>query len=123
MSLPGPRASALLALVILLLLLGAVLAATTPWRPLPQRAGVTAVPPDPARDFSTAEIAREDDFHRAVRPPGVRRSGDRPARRGGAGTHADRRARRRGGGSAVRGRLGVAGGRRGAWSSRWSPVS
>ncbi|HEU4910904.1 MAG TPA: M48 family peptidase, partial [Actinomycetes bacterium] len=52
-------------LAVLLVVLVAVL---TPWRPLPL-GGVEAVPADPARDFTAAQLAREDAFHAAVRPP------------------------------------------------------
>lgn len=52
-------------LAVLLVVLVVVL---TPWRPLPL-GGVEAVPADPARDFTAAQLAREDAFHAAVRPP------------------------------------------------------
>jgi len=45
-----------------------VLVATVPWRTLPATPG-SLVPADPARDFSAAQLLREDAFHAAVRPP------------------------------------------------------
>ena len=62
------RHGAVLALAVLALLIGAVLALTTPWETLPGRRGA-ATPADPARDFTPAEMAREVDFHNQVRPP------------------------------------------------------
>ena len=59
------RIAALVALLVSGGLLLAVLAATTPWRPLPG----PRIPVNVHADFSLAEIAREDAFHRAVRPP------------------------------------------------------
>ena len=44
------------------------LAVLTPWRTL-SLDGLSAVPTEPARDFSAAQLAREDAFHAAVRPP------------------------------------------------------
>ena len=41
--------------------------AGTPWRPLPSDAPTVAV--DATRDFTAAQIAREDAFHAASRPP------------------------------------------------------
>lgn len=56
---------------LVLALLGAVIlvvvALTTPWHALP--AGAPYVPPDPARDFTSAEIARAVAFDAAVGPP------------------------------------------------------
>ncbi|MFC4532238.1 M48 family metallopeptidase [Sphaerisporangium dianthi] len=63
---PGPRAAGA-ALVVLGVALGVVVAVTTPWRPLP--ASAPAVVPDPARDFSPAQIARADAFDAAVNVP------------------------------------------------------
>lgn len=60
------RLPAAIALVVLGAGLAVVLAATTPWQPLPATGG--AVAPDPARDFTAQELAREDAFHRALRP-------------------------------------------------------
>jgi STE24 endopeptidase len=48
------------------LALAVTLALTTPWDPLPGR----ALPADPARDFTAAELARERAFGADVRPPG-----------------------------------------------------
>lgn len=48
-------------------LLGAV-AVWTPWTTLPVH-GVAAVRTDPSRDFTAAQIARENAYHGAVRPP------------------------------------------------------
>ena len=51
------------------LVVGLVLALLleTPWRPLP---GVgDGSPVDPAIDFTAAQMAREDAYHSAVRPP------------------------------------------------------
>ena len=59
------RRAAFLALLVLAAALVAVVAVTTPWSPL--RAPRTAA--DPARDFTPAQVAREDAFHRAARPP------------------------------------------------------
>jgi STE24 endopeptidase len=41
------------------------LAVTMPWHPLPGG----ALSPDPARDFTPSELARENAFHAALRPP------------------------------------------------------
>jgi STE24 endopeptidase len=48
-------------------LFGAV-AVWTPWTTLPLH-GVAAVRADPSRDFTAAQIARENAYHAAVRPP------------------------------------------------------
>jgi STE24 endopeptidase len=60
------------ALVATTVLLGVALvllvAALTPWRPLPLH-GVDAVAADATRDFTAQELAREDAYHAAVRPP------------------------------------------------------
>jgi STE24 endopeptidase len=48
-------------------LLGAV-AVWTPWTTLPLH-GVAAVRADPSRDFTAAQMARENAYHAAVRPP------------------------------------------------------
>lgn len=55
------RRAAVAALVVLGVALVAVVAATTPWRPLPAAA-------DPAGDFTVEQLATEDAFHRALRP-------------------------------------------------------
>jgi len=54
--------------VVLFVALLVAVAVLTPWRTL-SLDGVTAVPTDPARDFTAAQLAREDAFHSAVRPP------------------------------------------------------
>lgn len=59
---------ALVALVLVGAALVATLALTTPWTPLPASAR-DRVAVDVHRDFTSAEIAREQAFHRAVRPP------------------------------------------------------
>ena len=59
------RAHVAIALVVLLLGLGAVLALTVPWTVLPGAHPHV----DVARDFTSAELAREVAFHNAVRPP------------------------------------------------------
>ncbi len=61
------RPAALAALLVVSAALGLTLALTTPWSPLPPAAGKVAA--DVSRDFTAAELAREDAFHRAVRPP------------------------------------------------------
>jgi len=62
------RRPALLALLVLVVLAAVVVGLDTPWRVQPAPpGGRTAV--DPGRDFSPAEIAREDAFHAAIRPP------------------------------------------------------
>lgn len=61
----------LVALVVLAILVAALLViaiAGTPWRTLPPVPG-GRTPVDPTADFTAAEIARENAFHRAVRPP------------------------------------------------------
>ena len=65
------RAAAAVALLVLAGALVATLAASTPWEPL---AGLPAPPgeavgADVGRDFTDAEVEREDAYHRAVRPP------------------------------------------------------
>ena len=64
-----PRLPALVAFIGLLAVLLAVVALTTPWQPLGP--GAPHVPADPARDFTAEQIARENAFHRAIRPPGL----------------------------------------------------
>jgi STE24 endopeptidase len=54
--------------VLLALVLAIAVALLTPWRPLPLH-GVPPVPTDPGRDFSAAQLARENAYHGAVRPP------------------------------------------------------
>lgn len=57
-----------IALVILGALIVAVVILTTPWRALPPQAPY--VPPDAARDFTPAQIARADAFDAATSVPG-----------------------------------------------------
>lgn len=58
------RRAPLAALVVLLLLLGAALAVTVPWTPLPG----ADLRGEPLRDFTAQQLAREVAFHEAVRP-------------------------------------------------------
>ena len=62
----APRLPALVAFLVLGGALVALLVTTTPWRPLGEGPAPKA---DPRRDFTTEQIAREDAFHSAVRPP------------------------------------------------------
>ncbi|MCA2226836.1 M48 family metallopeptidase [Nonomuraea aurantiaca] len=62
------RAGAGWALVVLGVVILAVVAFTTPWRVMPS--GIPTVTPDPARDFSAAEIARAAAFDAATSLPG-----------------------------------------------------
>jgi STE24 endopeptidase len=62
-----PRTVALLAGLLLYATLAVTVAVTTPWRPLGEVEDHVAV--SVSRDFSPAEHAREDAYHRAVRPP------------------------------------------------------
>lgn len=62
------RSALVVTTVLLAVLLVVALAVLTPWRPLPLD-GVAAVPTDPGRDFTPDQLAREDAFHSAVRPP------------------------------------------------------
>ncbi|MFG1960867.1 M48 family metallopeptidase [Nonomuraea sp. NPDC049028] len=62
------RAGAGWALVVLGVVILAVVAFTTPWRVMPS--GTPTVTPDPARDFSAAEIARAAAFDAATSLPG-----------------------------------------------------
>lgn len=66
---PSPRAWAVIATVVLAVALGIVIVVTTPWQTLPQPVPGGPVVPDPARDFTPAQIAREDAYHGAIRPP------------------------------------------------------
>ena len=63
------RAAATVALVVLGIALVAVLALTTPWSPLPHAVPGGRVAPAATTDFTPAQIARENAYHRAVRPP------------------------------------------------------
>ncbi len=62
----GPVLAAVLTLLLLVGALGAVLALTTPWHPF--GSGRPIIRADWAEDFTAAERAREDAFHRLVRP-------------------------------------------------------
>ncbi|GAA3985492.1 hypothetical protein GCM10023085_79590 [Actinomadura viridis] len=62
------RRAAVLAAAVLLAAVVAVLALTTPWNPLPGKVPGGAVPVDPARDFTAAEIARSSAFDAALAP-------------------------------------------------------
>lgn len=62
------RTALVVTTVVLAAVLGVAVALLTPWRPLPLH-GVAAVTADPGRDFTAAQLAREDAFHAAVRPP------------------------------------------------------
>ena len=64
-----PRLPALVAFLVLAVALVAVVLATTPWQPLGPDAPRVAA--DPARDFTPEQIAAENAFHRAARPPGL----------------------------------------------------
>jgi STE24 endopeptidase len=61
--------AATVALALLGVALLVALVRWTPWHTLDAPPG-GPVAVDPARDFTAAELAREDAFHRAVRPPG-----------------------------------------------------
>jgi STE24 endopeptidase len=63
-----PRLAPAVALLVLGGLLVAAVVVWTPWTPLPD-ASRRLVPVDPAADFTPAQLAREDAYHRAVRPP------------------------------------------------------
>jgi STE24 endopeptidase len=63
-----PRLAPAVALLVLGGLLVAALVVWTPWTPLPD-ASRRPVLVDPAVDFTPAQLAREDAYHRAVRPP------------------------------------------------------
>ena len=54
--------------VLIAVALAVVIGLLTPWRPLPLH-GVSPVPSDPGRDFTAAQLARENAYHSAVRPP------------------------------------------------------
>jgi STE24 endopeptidase len=63
------RAAAMVALVVLGIALVAVVALTTPWSPLPHAVPGGRVAPAATTDFTPVQIARENAYHRAVRPP------------------------------------------------------
>ncbi|HEX3614557.1 MAG TPA: M48 family metalloprotease [Sporichthyaceae bacterium] len=58
-----PRRPAAVALVVLVIALGVLVAVITPWHPVPRAPG-GAVPVDIHRDFTPAEISREVAYHR-----------------------------------------------------------
>ncbi|GGV04976.1 hypothetical protein GCM10010182_24370 [Actinomadura cremea] len=64
-----PRIAATVAAAVLFAAVGTVLALTTPWNPLPGPVPGGRTPPDPAADYSAAEIARSAAFDAAVNPP------------------------------------------------------
>jgi STE24 endopeptidase len=61
-----PRLPALVAFLALGLLLVVLLALTTPWHPL--GANAPRVPTEPSRDFTAAQVAKENAYHSALRP-------------------------------------------------------
>lgn len=63
------RIPATVALVVLGIALVAAVVLTTPWAPLPGPVPGGRVVPASASDFTPTERAREQSFHRAVRPP------------------------------------------------------
>jgi STE24 endopeptidase len=66
-----PTRAAAIAFVVLLVAFVVVAVIVTPWHPLPGHVPGGAVDPDPARDFTAAEIARESAYHSALRPWGL----------------------------------------------------
>jgi STE24 endopeptidase len=62
------RAALLLTFTALTFALLVVIAVWTPWTTLPLH-GVPPATADPARDFTVAQVAHEDAYHGAVRPP------------------------------------------------------
>ncbi|WP_149257442.1 M48 family metallopeptidase [Actinomadura sp. K4S16] len=64
-----PRVAAAVTAAVLFAGVAAVLALTTPWSPLPGHVPGGRVRPDPALDFTPAEIARSRAFDSAVNPP------------------------------------------------------
>ncbi|GAA4230108.1 M48 family metallopeptidase [Actinomadura meridiana] len=64
-----PRTAAAITAAVLFTAVGVVLALTTPWNPLPGDVPGGRVRPDPALDFSPAEIARSRAFDSAINPP------------------------------------------------------
>lgn len=64
----GERRQAGLALIALGAVIAAVAALSTPWQPLAP--GAPAVAPDPARDFTAAQLARAAAFDAAISVPG-----------------------------------------------------
>ncbi|NYD45527.1 STE24 endopeptidase [Actinomadura luteofluorescens] len=64
-----PRIAAAVSAAVLFAGVATVLAKTTPWNPLPGHVPGGRVTPDPALDFTPAEIARSRAFDSAVNPP------------------------------------------------------
>ncbi|MEV4005357.1 M48 family metallopeptidase [Actinomadura sp. NPDC049753] len=64
-----PRIAAAVTAAVLFAGVATVLAKTTPWNPLPGHVPGGRVEPDPALDFTPAEIARSRAFDSAVNPP------------------------------------------------------
>ncbi|SNR67854.1 M48 family metallopeptidase [Actinomadura mexicana] len=64
-----PRIAAAVTSAVLFAGVATVLARTTPWNPLPGHVPGGRVTPDPALDFTPAEIARSRAFDSAVNPP------------------------------------------------------
>ncbi|GGP91273.1 STE24 endopeptidase [Actinomadura coerulea] len=64
-----PRIAAAVTAAVLFAGVATVLARTTPWNPLPGHVPGGHVRPDPALDFTPAEIARSRAFDSAVTPP------------------------------------------------------
>ncbi|MEU9841861.1 M48 family metallopeptidase [Actinomadura sp. NPDC048032] len=64
-----PRIAAAVTAAVLFAGVATVLARTTPWNPLPGHVPGGRVEPDPALDFTPAEIARSRAFDSAVNPP------------------------------------------------------
>lgn len=62
------RTTLVVTTVLLAVALGTAVALLTPWRPLPLH-GLSPTPADALRDFTAAQLARENAFHAAVRPP------------------------------------------------------
>ena len=62
------RPALVLTFVLLAIALLGAVAVWTPWTTLPLH-GVAAVRADPSRDFTAAQMARENAYHAAVRPP------------------------------------------------------
>ena len=62
------RTALVLTFTLLTVALLVVLAVWTPWTTLPLH-GVAAVRSDPSRDFTAGQLARENSYHAAVRPP------------------------------------------------------
>ena len=54
--------------LVLAVVLAALVAVLIPWRPLPLH-GLSPTPVDPTRDFTAAQVAREEAYHAAVRVP------------------------------------------------------